>query len=104
MEKLSLPLTIKVFKEGSSKEAPFVAYNPEFDVSSCGKTEDEARRMLEEAISVTLVGAKEDGTLAQVMQEAGFGDLGRNIGVPKTYISVLNFSLPTLSSKKFSYA
>ena len=43
---LELTLTVKVFKESSSKSCPFVAYNPEFDISSCGETQEEAQKML----------------------------------------------------------
>lgn len=101
METINLPLTIKVFNEGSSKGTPFVAFNPEFDISSCGKTEEEARKMLEEAVYLLLKGAKEDGTFEQVMQEAGFSHLDKKRAIPKTYFSILNLSL---SSKDLSYA
>ena len=63
MKNLSLTLTIKVFKEGSSKSCPFVAYNPEFDLSSCGKTEEEASANLNQALKLLIQGAKEDGAL-----------------------------------------
>ncbi|MFH1388715.1 MAG: type II toxin-antitoxin system HicB family antitoxin [Patescibacteria group bacterium] len=92
MKVLNLPLTIKVFKEGSSKENPFVAYNPELDISSCGKTEEDARNMLKEAVSVLLDGAKEDGTLDQLLEESGLASEKSNfsfsfftIPVPYTY-------------------
>lgn len=104
MDTINLPLTIKVFKEGSSKESPFVAYNSEFDISSCGKTEDKARKMLEEAVFLLLKGAREDGTFDQLMQEAGFGNYKEQPSEPKTYFSILNFSFPATSGKKFSYA
>ncbi len=104
MEKLSLPLTIKVFKEGTSKSSPYVAYNPEFDVSSCGKTEGESRKMLEAAIYLVLEGAREDGTFDQLMQEAGFGDYRKEGSEPRTYISVFNFPFSSSSRSKFSYA
>lgn len=60
---MKLPLTIKVFYEGSSKDAPWVSYNPELNVASCGPTEKKARRNLKEAIDLVLSGAKEDGNL-----------------------------------------
>ncbi len=99
---LNLPLTIKVFKEGTSKKDPYVAYNPELDVSSCGKTEEEARKMLEEAVFLILKGAKEDGTLNQVLEEAGFK--ANSHEAPKTYFSVFTFPLQKLSRGKVSYA
>lgn len=67
MKNLSLTLTIKIFKEGSAKECPFVAYNPEFDLSSCGETEEEASKNLHQALKILIQGAKEDGTLKQLL-------------------------------------
>lgn len=101
MESLNLPLTIKVFKEGTSKTAPFVAYNPELDISSCGRNGDEARKMLEKAIFLTLKGAQEDGTLDQVLQEAGLKP-GRT--EPRTYFSLFTFPLSKLVNRRVSYA
>lgn len=102
MENLNLPLTIKVFREGTSKETPFVAYNPELDVSSCGKTEDEARKMLEKAVYLTLNGAHQDGTLKQVLQEAGLSQA--QSPESKTYFSIFNFPLKNLGPGKVKYA
>lgn len=95
--KLNLPLTIKVFREGSSLEKPFVAYNPEFDISSCGKTETGAEKMLKKAIELVLAGAKEDGTLNQVLEEAGFNlkkfQKQEEEFSPRVYFSVFNLPL-----------
>ncbi|MBU1017043.1 MAG: hypothetical protein ABIJ36_00685 [Patescibacteria group bacterium] len=94
-----LTLTIKVFKEASSKEYPFVAYNPEFDISSCGKTQEEAQRMLKQAIHILLEGATEDKTLYKVLEEAGFSSDSQK---PEIYFSL--FSLPIKTSNKYAYA
>ena len=64
---MKLPLTIKVFYEGTSKDAPWVSYNPELDVASCGPTEKKARENLKEAIDIVLSGAKEDGNLKELL-------------------------------------
>lgn len=95
MQNIHLPLTIKVFQEGSSSENPFVAYNPEFDISSCGKTEIEAERMLKEAIQLVLAGAKEDNTLDQVLEEAGFNfnKSSKQKFLPRIYFSMFNLTL-----------
>lgn len=92
MQSLNLPLTIKVFREGSSKQAPFVAYNPEFDISSAGEDEKKAISMLKQAISILLQGAKEDGQLDEILEEAGFS-IKKQETSTKTFTSVLNFSL-----------
>jgi hypothetical protein len=49
-----------------------VAYCPELDVASCGKDEEDARRMLKEAIEIVLNDAKERGTLEEYLEEVGF--------------------------------
>ncbi len=61
----SLPVTI--FREGES----FVAYTPALDLSSTGKTEQEARRMFAEAVETFFEELLEMGTLESVL-----GDLG----------------------------
>ena len=93
METLNLPLTIKIFKEGSSKSSPYVAYNSEFDISSCGSTEQKAQNMLKEAIKVLLFGAKEDGTLLELLEEAGFVKNKKLEHFPKIYLSMFSFPI-----------
>jgi predicted RNase H-like HicB family nuclease len=41
-----IPYTVHVFKEGNT----YVAYVPELDLSSCGETDDEARRNIRDAV------------------------------------------------------
>lgn len=50
----------------------YVAYVPELDVSSCGKTPEEARKNIDEAAELFLEEAKKMGTLVEILQEAGF--------------------------------
>src|SRR3990170_2056878 len=76
---MKLPLTIKVFYEGTSKDAPWVSYNPELDVASCGPTEKKARENLKEAIDIVLSGAKEDGNLKELLKSAGFTIKGKSV-------------------------
>ena len=64
----NLTFTVQVFKEGKN----FVSYNPELKVASCGKSIDEAKNKLKEAISGFLKSAKEMNTLEEIMEEAGF--------------------------------
>ena len=51
----------------------YVSYCPQFDVSSCGDTVEEARRMLKEAVRLFIEVARELGTLQKILDEAGFG-------------------------------
>ena len=48
----------------------FVSYCPELDVSSCGDTVEDARRMLKEAVTLFLEEAKRMGTLHQIFCES----------------------------------
>mgnify|MGYP003393342405 CR=1 FL=1 len=64
----NLTLTVQVFREGKY----FISYNPEFKVASCGKSIDEAKEKLKEAISGFLQAAKKMNTLEEIMEEAGF--------------------------------
>ena len=57
-----------IWKEGSV----YVSYCPQLDVSSCGDTVEEARRMLKEAVYLFIEGAEELGTLKEILEEAGF--------------------------------
>lgn len=88
---MKLPLTIKVFYEGTSKDAPWVSYNPELNVASCGPTEKKARDNLKEAIDIVLKGAKEDGNLEQLLEELGFNLKHGKIMPPKILIEEIAF-------------
>ena len=57
-----------VFREGQT----FVAYCPELDVSSCGKSVDEARQNLRIAVRLFLEEAERMGILEQILEEAGY--------------------------------
>lgn len=65
---IRLFLTSKIWKEGKY----YLAYNPELDVASQGKTPEEAQIMLKDAISLFVETAKEMGTLNKILSEAGF--------------------------------
>lgn len=50
----------------------YVSYCPQFDVSSCGDTVEEARKMLKEAVRLFIEEAEKLGTLQVILEEAGF--------------------------------
>ncbi len=50
----------------------YVSYCPQLDVSSCGDTVEEARRMLKEAVRLFLEEAEKMGTLQTILEEAGY--------------------------------
>lgn len=88
---MKLPLTVKLFMDNSSKDAPWVAYNPELDVASCGPTEKKARENLVEALDIVLAGAKKDGNLEDLLKNAGFTVKGESIAPPKIVIESISF-------------
>ncbi len=57
-----------ILKEGDV----YVSYCPQLDVSSCGDTVEEARRMLKEAVRLFLEEAEKMGTLQTILEEAGY--------------------------------
>jgi predicted RNase H-like HicB family nuclease len=62
-----ISFTVHTFKEGKT----YVAYVPELDLSSCGATDEEARRNIRDAVRGFLETSAEMGTLAEILEEAG---------------------------------
>ncbi len=60
--------TVHMFKEGEI----YVAYVPELDVSSCGATDEEARKNIREAVRGFVETSRDMGTLAEILDEAGY--------------------------------
>ena len=90
---MKLPLTIKVFYEGTSKDAPWVSFNPELNVASCGPTEKKARENLKEVIDTVLEGAKEDGNLEELLKDSGFNIEQGKVRPPKITIEEITFPI-----------
>jgi predicted RNase H-like HicB family nuclease len=70
----ALNLTVLVWKEDQT----YLAYAPELDISSCGKTSAQARSRLREAISLFTEEAARRGNLEDILLEAGFERHGKN--------------------------
>ena len=60
--------TSQIWKEGDM----FVSYNPELNVPSCGKTIEEAKENLKEAVELFIEETEKMGTLKEILEEAGF--------------------------------
>jgi predicted RNase H-like HicB family nuclease len=60
--------TVQIWKEGNQ----FVAHAMPLDVMSSGKTPEEARKALDEAVQLFLVTAADMGTLNEILQETGY--------------------------------
>lgn len=65
---MKIQLTGEIFHEGKM----YVAYSPELDVSSCATTQTKAEKNLIEAVRLFLEEAEKKGSLAQILEEAGF--------------------------------
>jgi predicted RNase H-like HicB family nuclease len=66
MENISF--TVHIFKEGLA----YVAHVPELDLSSCGSTEEEARKNIRDAVDAFLETSRDMGTLPEILEEAGY--------------------------------
>lgn len=71
--------TVHTFKEGRT----FIAYVPEFDLSSCGATVDDARRNIREAVQGFLETSEEMNTLDEILEEAGYERLSDSWRAPE---------------------
>ncbi len=65
---MDIEYTTRVHKEGEM----YVAHAQELDVSSAGKTVDDARAHLDEAVTLLLEEAANIGTLDDLLEEAGY--------------------------------
>ncbi len=63
-----IAFTVHIFKDGKT----YVAYVPELDVSSCGATDEEARRNIRDAVGGFLDASADMGTLSEILEEAGY--------------------------------
>jgi predicted RNase H-like HicB family nuclease len=65
---MKLDYTVQVWKEGSQ----FIAHAMPVDVASSGPTPEAARQAVDEALQLFLTTAAEHGTLAEVLEDAGY--------------------------------
>ena len=72
-----------IFREGET----YVAYAPALDVSSCGATDEEARRNIRDAVRGFLAASAELGTLEEILEEAGYRRDGDR-WIPPEFVSL----------------
>jgi len=60
--------TVQIWKEGNQ----YVAHAMPLDVMSSGRTPEEARKALDEAVHLFLITAMDKGTLEEVLHEVGY--------------------------------
>ena len=81
--------TVQVWQEGKQ----FVAHAMPLDVMSCGPTPERASQALREAVELYLVTAAEAGTLAEVLEEAGYEPQGKR-WISPTWVALERQSVP----------
>ena len=74
-----ISFTVHTFKEGKM----YVAYVPELDLSSCGATDEEARKNIRDAVRGFVETSSERGTLAEILREAGYEQAGNTWRAPE---------------------
>lgn len=67
-----LPLAVKVWRDGTSEEGPFLAYSAELKLVAGGKSPQEAKDKLVQIIEGILVEEATEGTLENFLLEMGF--------------------------------
>ncbi len=67
-ESMKLDYTVQIWEEGSQ----FIAHAMPLDVASSGPSPEAARRAVDEAVQLFLTTAAEQGTLAEVLEDAGY--------------------------------
>ena len=79
---------VHIFKEGRT----YVAYVPALDLSSCGATDDDARRNIRDAVRGFLAASARMGTLEEILQESGYEREGDAWRAPE-FVSVDRLSM-----------
>jgi predicted RNase H-like HicB family nuclease len=69
---MQIEFTVQTWREGNQ----FIAHAMPLDVASAGPTPAAARAALDEAVGLFLRTADQHGTLAEVLEEAGYAPAG----------------------------
>ncbi|MFH0755073.1 MAG: type II toxin-antitoxin system HicB family antitoxin [bacterium] len=86
---MQLLLTSKIWKEGKY----YLAYNPELDIASQGKSFEQAEKMLKEAIDLFINTAKKMDTTKEILKELGFIQKNKIWFPPKVLISPIELKI-----------
>lgn len=65
---INVEYTVQIWQEGKQ----FIAHAMPLDVMSSGRTPEEARKALDEAVHLFLITAMDMGTLEEILQEDGY--------------------------------
>ncbi len=80
---MNIEFTAHIWQEGNQ----FVAHAMPLDVMSAGRTPDEARQALDEAVRLFLMTASEMHTLDDVLQEAGY-ERSNGVWAAPTWVAI----------------
>lgn len=81
--RVNVEYTVQIWKEG----AQFIAHAMPLDVMSSGRTPEEARKALDEAVHLFLVTAADIGTLNEILEECGY-ELGKKGWQSPSWIAI----------------
>lgn len=65
-------LTVSFYREGNK----FIAYSPALDLSTCGDSQEQAKKRFEEILHIFLEEVEKMGTLEDVLLECGWKKIG----------------------------
>ena len=76
MADIQAKIPVLFFEQGNK----VIAYSPAFDLSSCGNTEEQARKRFAEAVTIFLDEITTMGTLSDVLEEYGWHKVSKKHG------------------------
>jgi len=84
--------TAEIWKEGNM----YTSYCPELDIVSCGRTPEEAKKNLQEVITIQLAETAKMGTLNELLDESGYVREGDVIRTNKKIVCFeeIRFAVP----------
>jgi len=82
--------TAEVWKEGGM----YTSYCPELDIASCGHTPEEAKKNLQEVITIHLEETAKMGTLDEFLNESGYVQEGNVVKTNKKIVCFEEISIP----------
>ena len=90
-EKILTKIPVILFEEGKK----FVAYSPAIDLSTCGDTEEQARKRFVEAASIFFDEITRMGTVDDVLAECGWHKMpGKDTWMPPKYKTCIEEIIP----------
>ena len=76
----------------------FIAFSPALDLSTCGKTFEEAKANFKEALEIFFEECANMGTLNKVLESCGWAKDHKNGWAPPVYISEERVEIPQVAS------